>query len=221
MVKKIIFSMIWLAFGTYAFLLAPPDRPDTSLLIQNLISGRLDGINPMVIALFNIMGVLPAMYACVLFSDGRGQKVPAWIFVILSFGIGAFGLLPYLALRNSNPKFVGEKSWLISLFDSRWTGIILAMSALFLVGYGIREGNWTDFIAQFQTNRFINVMSLDFCLLCLLFPWLLSDDMSRRGMEDRRIMIALSVVPLFGGLTYLCLRSPLITTDSTQGIPLT
>jgi len=218
MAKKIIFGSIWLVFGTYAFLLAPPNRPDTFLLIQNLISGRLEGINPTIIALFNIMGVLPAMYACVLFSDGRGQKVPAWIFVILSFGIGAFGLLPYFALRNPNPKFAGEKNWLIRLFDSRWTGFTLAIAALFLVGYGIKAGNWTDFIAQFQTNRFIDVMSLDFCLLCLLFPWLLNDDMSRRGMKDARILIAVSVIPLFGTLAYLCLRSPLINSESTQDI---
>lgn len=220
MAKKIIFSLIWLAFGIYAFLLAPPDRPDTSLLIQNLISGRWEGINPAVIALFNIMGVLPAMYACLLFSDGRGQKVPAWIFVILSFGIGAFGLLPYFALRNSNPKFVGEKNWLIRLLDSRWTGTILAIATLFLVGYGIKEGNWGDFIAQFQTNRFIHVMSLDFCLLCLLFSGLISDDMSRRGMNDTRVTIAVSVIPLFGILSYLCLRSPL-RSDPTRDTALT
>jgi hypothetical protein len=219
--KKIIFGLVWLAFGAYAFLLAPPDRADTAMLIQNLIGGRLEGINPVIIALFNIMGVLPAIYSCVLFSDGRGQKVPAWIFATLAFGIGAFGLLPYFALRNPNPTFIGKKDWLIKLFDSRWTGIILTIAALILGGYAVRDGNWADFGTQFQTSRFIHVMSLDFCMLCLLFPWLLTDDMSRRGMNDSRIFIAVSVVPLFGALAYLCLRSPLISSNPTADIALT
>jgi hypothetical protein len=216
MIKKIVFGLVWLAFGAYAFLLAPPDQPDTALLIQNLIGGKLEGINPAIIALFNLMGVLPAIYACVLFSDGRGQKAPAWIFAILAFGIGAFGLLPYFALRNPNPTFEGKKNWLINLFDSRWTGFLLTIVSVGLVGYGLREGNWADFITQFQTNRFIHVMSLDFCMLCLLFPWLLTDDMHRRGMEDPRFFILVSTVPLFGALTYLCLRSPLVISDSDQ-----
>jgi len=213
MVKKIVFGIIWLAFGAYAFLLAPPDQPETVLLIQNLISGNLEGINPAIIALFNLMGVLPAIYACMLFSDGRGQKLPAWLFVMLSFGIGAFGLLPYFALRKPNPDFTGKKNLVINLFDSRWTGVVLAIASVYLVGYAIKEGNWADFITQFQTNRFINVMSLDFCLLCLLFPWLLTDDMHRRGMEDSGMYLLVSTVPLFGALTYLCLRSPLVNSD--------
>ncbi len=221
MAKKIIFGLIWLAFGTYAFLLAPPDQPDTNLLIQNLIGGRLEGINPVIIALFNIMGILPMIFACVLFSDGRGQKVPAWIFATLSFGIGAFGLLPYFVLRSSNPTFIGKKSWLIRFFDSRWLGVLLAIASVILVGYAFREGNWSDFGVQFQTNRFINVMSLDFCELCLLFPWLLADDMHRRGMESSNVFMMLSAIPLFGALTYLCLRSSLISFDPPQDIALT
>jgi len=221
MIKKIAFGLLWLGFGLYAFLFAPPDRPDTAFLIQNLISGKLEGINPAIVALFNIMGILPAIYACMLFSDGRGQKIPAWIFVILSFGIGAFGLLPYLALRNPNPTFIGEKNWLIKIFDSRWTGVLLAIASVYLVGYGIREGNWADFIMQFQTSRFIQVMSLDFCLLCLLFPWLLTDDMQRRGMEDQSMYLIVSVIPIFGALTYLCLRSPLVSSEPSSNLPVT
>lgn len=215
MMVKIIFGLVWLAFGGYAFLLAPAEQGNTNLLIQNLISGNFEGINPVIISLFNIMGVLPAIYACVLFADGRGQKVPAWIFVILSFGIGAFGLLPYFALRNSSPKFVGEKNLLIKMFDSRWIGIVLMVTSLFLLGYAVKSGDWADFIYQFQTSRFINVMSLDFCMLCALFPWILGDDMRRRGMANNQVFLAVSTIPLFGALAYLCLRSPLNPTQDT------
>ncbi len=211
MISRILFGLLWLGFGIYAFLLAPPDSPDTAVLIQNLSFGRWAGINPLIVALFNIMGILPGIYACLLFSDGRGQKFPAWVFSVLSIGIGAFGLLPYFALRSPNPTFVGEKTWLIKLFDSRWFGVLLTVGAGSLIFYGFQNGNWTDFIDQWQTNRFIHVMSLDFCLLCLLFPALLGDDMARRGMADNsKVFMAVAAIPLFGALAYLCLRSPLV-----------
>ncbi len=214
MTKKIIFGLLWLAFGGYAFGFAPPDQPTTAVLIQNLVTGNLAGINPAIIALFNIMGVLPAMYACVLFADGRGQKISAGFFVALSFGIGAFGLLPYFALRNPNPTFVGAKTRLIKVFDARWFGVLLTIIATVLVGYGLKEGNWADFWIQFKSNRFIHVMSLDFCLLCALFPWLLGDDMQRRGFENKRINLAARFLPLFGALLYLCLRPEIIIAEA-------
>ena len=56
-------------------------------------------------------------------------------------------------------------------------------------------------------------MSLDFCMLSLLFPWLLSDDMERRGMSSDRFFTVIALVPLVGALIYLCLRSPLIENE--------
>ena len=52
-------------------------------------------------------------------------------------------------------------------------------------------------------------MSLDFCLLCVLFSALLGDDMARRGMKNPAIFWLTALIPLFGPLAYLCLRSPL------------
>nr|CAD5979289.1 hypothetical protein NO713_04505 [Planktothrix pseudagardhii] len=52
-------------------------------------------------------------------------------------------------------------------------------------------------------------MSLDFCLLSLLFPALLGDDMARRGMKNSAIFWGVSLVPLFGPLFYLITRIPL------------
>ena len=219
MVRSIAFWLLWASFSAYAFLLAPPDQPDTFALIQNLSTGQWDGINPLVIALFNIMGVLPMLYACLLFSDGRGQKVPAWPFAVASFGVGAFALLPYLALRKPNPTFPGEKNALLKLLDSRWTGLVLSIGAIALLIYGLTAGDWSDFVQQWQTSRFIHVMSLDFCLLCLLFPALIGDDMARRGLKDKRILWAVALVPLLGTLAYLTLRSPLETRSERELSP--
>jgi hypothetical protein len=207
--KKIAFIALWLSFVSYAFFLAPPEQPGTFELIKNLSTGKWDGINPIVISLFNIMGVLPMVYSCLLFIDGRNQKISAAPFALFSFGVGAFALLPYLFLRQPNPEFTGKKDWFIKLLDSRITGILLLASAVLLVSYGLLNGNWTDFIQQWQTNRFINVMSLDFCLLCLLPAVLVGDDMARRGMNNSALFWTTVLLPLFGTLIYLSVRSPI------------
>lgn len=207
--RKVGFGVLWLALIGYAFGLAPPDQPDTFELIKNLSTGQLAGINPLIVALFNIMGIWPIIYSSLLFFDGRSQKIPAWPFSVASFAIGAFGLLPYLALRQPNPTFIGKKTKLLKVLDSRWLGGILAIAALGLVGYGVTQGDWADFVQQWQTSRFIHVMSLDFCLLCLLFPALLGDDMARRNWSDRRIFWAASLIPLIGAAFYLMARPPI------------
>jgi hypothetical protein len=213
MQKKIALWALWLGFITYAFVIAPPDSPDTWTVIQNLSTGKLEGINPLVIALFNIMGVLPLLYSCLIYIDGRVQKVPAWAFSVGSFAVGAFALIPYLALREPNGTFVGQKDGWLKIMDSRWTGGLLAIATLTLLFYGLTNGDWNDFLQQWQTSRFIHVMSLDFCLLCLLFPVLLEDDMTRRGLKDRRIFWAVALVPLLGAIAYVTIRPPLRTTS--------
>lgn len=216
MIRKISFWLLWLGVVGYAFLLAPPQQPNTFELIKNLSTGQIAGINPLIVALFNIMGVWPMIYSCLLFFDGRGQKIKAWPFAAASFGVGAFSLLPYLASREPNPKFVGSKNNFLKLLDSRWTAILITLITLGLVAFGLIAGDWQNFIQQWQTNRFIHVMSLDFCLLCLLFPALLGDDMVRRGMKNPAIFWAVSLIPLIGPLAYLCLRPPLQQSEEKQ-----
>ncbi len=215
MLKKIAFWLLWIGFSVYAFLLAPPSQPDTLELIQKLSTGEWENINPLIISLFNIMGILPLIYSCLLFFDGRGQKVPAWLFSTLSFGVGVFAILPYLGLRQSNPSFSGKKNLFLNILDSRILGIALTLGTIFLLIYGLKNGDWEDFIQQWQSSRFIHVMSLDFCMLCLLFPTLLEDDMSRRGME-KNSWYWVALIPLLGPLIYLSVRSPLLATDTSK-----
>ncbi len=207
--KKIAFVVLWLSFVTYAFFFAPPEQPGTFELIKNLSTGKWDGINPLVVSLFNIMGILPMVYSCLLFIDGRNQKISAAPFALFSFGVGAFAILPYLFLRQPNSEFTGKKDWFIKLLDSRITGILLLVSAVLLISYGLVNGDWTDFLQQWQTNRFINVMSLDFCLLCLLPAVLTGDDMARRSMKNSALFWTTVLLPLFGTLVYLSVRSPI------------
>jgi hypothetical protein len=207
MMRKIIFGLLWLGFISYAFFFAPPEQPDTFELIKNLSTGNWQGINPLIISLFNIMGIWPFVYSAVVFFDGRGQKIPAWPFAIGSFALGAFMLLPYLALRSPNQKFVGEKNVFLKILDSRIFGLLLTIGTVVLFTSGL-QGNWGDFGQQWQNSRFIHVMSLDFVMLSLLFPTLLGDDMTRRGWQNNQLFWLFTIIPLFGPLIYLCVRPP-------------
>jgi hypothetical protein len=210
MSNKIIFGTLWLGFTIYAFGFAPPDRSDTLQLIIDLSTGKWAGINPLVIALFNLMGILPMTYACLMLIDGKAQRISAGLFSAAAFGVGAFAILPYLALRSPpSPNSQIDRRGMIKLVDSRWFGVTLTLGTIGLLSYGIVQGDWADFVRQWQTNRFIHVMSLDFCLLTLLLPVLISDDIDRRNFTNPQAIKILSLVPLFGGLIYLCIRPSL------------
>lgn len=214
---KNLFWLLWIGFVAYAFLGAPPQQPNTMNLILALSTGQWQGINPLIIGLFNLMGIWPLIYSCLLLIDGRGQKIPAWPFAVASFGVGAFALLPYLALRNPNPVWQGSKDGLLKILDSRWMGVGLTIAAIALLTYGLRAGDWSDFSRQWQTSRFVHVMSLDFVLLGLLCPVLLPDDFARRGIEGQpQWFWPVVLVPLFGPLVYLSLRPPLPSKQPTS-----
>ncbi len=213
MIRKVTFGLLWLGFIAYAFFLAPAEQPDTFELIKNLSTGNWQGINPLIISLFNIMGIWPFVYSAVLFFDGRNQKIPAWPFASAAFALGAFALLPYLALREPNQKFVGKKNPFLEILDSRILGILLTIGATVLFTYSL-QGDWGDFVQQWQNSRFIHVMSLDFVMLSLLFPTLLGDDLTRRGWQNHQLFW-LFTIPLFGALIYLCVRPPVDIENKT------
>ncbi len=219
MLSKIGFGLLWLGFVAYAFIFAPPDQPDTIALITNLSTGNWENINPLIISLFNLMGIWPMVYTCMILIDGRGQKIPAWPFALGSWALGAFALLPYFALRQPNPRFSGEKNMLINILDARLTGVVLTLGAIVLCVSGLINGNWPDFIQQWQTSRFIHVMSLDFCVLSLIFPALLKDDLARRGIDNPVIFWLVALIPLFGPVVYLACRPPLQIDDAEAIAP--
>jgi hypothetical protein len=216
MIRTLALFLLWIGCITYAFGFAPPDNPNTLQLITQLATNNTADVNPLVVALFNVMGILPIMYGCFLCFDGRGQKFPAWPFLLAAFGVGAFAILPYLALRQANPTFNAPKNWLLKGLDANWVGIIIAIAIGILGFYGISQGDWGEFVEQWQTDRFIHVMSLDFCLLSTLFPFLLKDDMARRGLTDQRIFWAVTGLPLLGTVAYLALRPPTLEAHQNQ-----
>jgi len=208
------FGLLWIGFSLYAFLFAPPAQSDTFDLIVQLSSGQWDGLNPAIVALFNIMGIWPMVYACLALPDGVGQKIPAWPFVAASFGLGAFAFLPYLAVRQPNRTFEGTRTKLLALLDLVWLGRLILLGSGVLLAYGVLNGDWSDFAQQWQSSQFIHVMSLDFCMLCAVVNPLLKDDMAKRNMDNSVLFWVATLVPLLGIAFYLSVRSPLKSADA-------
>jgi hypothetical protein len=65
------------------------------------------------------------------------------------------------------------------------------------------------FFGNGKLNYFVHLISLDFCLMCIVFPAVLGDDMARRRLRNSQIFWLVTLVPLFGALAYLCFRPSL------------
>ena len=202
---------IWFSFVAYTIRLAPLDRAYTWYLGRKLITLQWSDINAYIPAIFSLMGVMPVVYACLMFVDGRMQPFRAWTYFAGSNFTGVICLLPYLLFRRRNQAFYGTKNIVLQLLDRHSTGIALLVSAIALITYAIVVSDWEDYVQQFYTQPFVHLISLDFCLICLIFPItdLFDDDMARRNVTNARFFWSLALIPLFGSLIYLCLRPPL------------
>ncbi|WP_109012429.1 hypothetical protein [Nostoc commune] len=198
--RKVALWLLWVGFIAYILLLAPPlHLQETLTLLKNIFTLQWLAINPIILSLFSLVGIWLLIYSGLLFIDGRMQRVPFWPFALASVGSGVLGLLPYLALREPNQEFSGQKD-------------------AFLLAYAFVLGDWGDFVQQFQGDRFINGMSLACCLFCLLFPTILGDDIARRHWNNPQVFWTVALVPLLGPLVYLCLRPPLPSTIREESL---
>ena len=213
---KLALWLLWGGFIAYILFLSPPLHLDETLtLLKNILTLQWAAINPIILSLFSLVGIWLLIYSGLLFIDGRMQSIPFWPFAIASVGSGVLGLIPYLALREPNQQFSGQKDTFLELVDSRIYGIILTFSTIIIIAYGF-TGDWGDYVQQFLSDRCINGMSLAFCLFYLLFPTIIADDMVRRRWTNPQIFLTVVLVPLLGSLAYLCLRPPLLTSTIRQ-----
>lgn len=209
--RKILFWLVWLGFIAYALLFAPSGGARNLQLLINLFTLQWSEINPIVLSLLALVGIWIAIYSAVLFFDGRMQDVPFWPFAVVSVGTGVIGLLPYLALRESNQQFSGPKDRFLKVLDSPLTALYLLTIVVALFTYAGVSGGWREYVEQFQTLRFVNVMSVAVGLFWLCFPAVVGDDLGRRGVQAGGWLWAITLIPLFGAIAYLCLRPPVET----------
>jgi hypothetical protein len=154
---------LWAVLLGLAFLTAPPASPDTGAQVLRMLTGQLEGLNLSLFALFNLMGVWPAALAVALRFDASPLK---WPFVLGSFALGAFALLPWLVLRPWGTAPTLPATRVGRFLGSRWLrrGLALAFAALLAL---FVLGDLPAFAVLWRTQQFPYVMSLDFAAMGL------------------------------------------------------
>lgn len=211
MSRKTLLWVIWIGFVAYTLWLAPLDRPYTWHLAKKLLTLQWNDLNAYIPAIFSLMGVWPMIYACLMFVDGQTQPFRVWPYFIGSNFTGVICLLPYLLFRRSNSLICGKPDRWIELLERRSTALSLLLATVGIIAYALLAGDWGDYVYQFQTRHFVHLITLDFCLMGLIFPItsMFEDDMARRGLKQRWMYWTVALIPLFGPLFYLCYRPSL------------
>eukprot|EP00960_Hanusia_phi_P038967 753676-Hanusia_phi.AAC.20 len=112
-IRKYGLLAAWACFVGYGVFFAPEvvDGSSKQLLADILDPSKLSTVNPIFFAIFNLLGVWPAVMASLLFPlKPKSQNLPASPFVFGSFALGAFALTPYLALTDYDDDT--DKGWL-------------------------------------------------------------------------------------------------------------
>lgn len=210
--NKVFVWILWLSFPLYGFIasqfLLPPDTSQTNEIIVAAFTGDVSSVEPLVFAVFNMLGVIPLLYAFIVLFDGKEQRFPAWPFVLVSFFSGALGIFPYIALRQWRSKPIGRKTGLQRFMDYRVNGIILGLLGLGLVGFGLIAGDFANYIKAYETINLVHVMTFDFFILVVVLGFLVFDDAKRRGMNSS-VATLLSLLPLIGPMLYMMVRPKL------------
>ena len=193
------FLSLWGLFVGYAVALAPPDDPAfTRRLLEGAILLHNTGVDPLVVAVFSALGVVPVVYAALLLPQGRRQPLVTWPFVLAMMGVGGFALLPYLALRSDRVVDRGP-SRLASALRHRAVGVLTLGGLVALAVYGLARGSVSAYAALFASNRFVHVMSLDLALCALLMPYAVSLARAGEAVEEGPWARRVGWLPLVGG----------------------
>ena len=184
------YLIVWIGLLVYAFGLAPGSSAEAanidSSLIEKLILTPYDGTtNPIFVAIFNFLGILPAIYASLLLPGSKFQSIPALPFVLGSFGLGFFGIGPYLGIRSLQLNVLAQDKGRGSvLFESKLSSVLLLGFGSFLTYYMLSNSVenfstvWSEYLDLFKAQRLVNVSTIDFTILSLAVGALFSVSLS-------------------------------------------
>ncbi|GBF96446.1 hypothetical protein Rsub_09245 [Raphidocelis subcapitata] len=235
---------LWAGLMGYVFFLAPNQTPTIdAFIVQKLVGLKQEDpyqVNTVFAALFNAMGIYPLIYAALLIPAARSNNkarggplnpfrgpgagraaplLPAWPFVTASVFLGAYALIPYMALWSPKeppqqlppPKEELEgwnRLYMRGAETAVLPGLLAAGAAFYLFQAATAGGQaWYDYMRLFDQSRLVHATSIDFALCTLLAPFWMANDAEGRNWEQRGTLLpVLSVLPLLGPSLYLLLR---------------
>lgn len=173
----------WAVLSAYSILAGPPMRNETWLLVQRLATFQWEGIEPILVAHWNLMGLWPMLFSATVIPRQQKWRPRATWFIIGSFFLGAFALLPYFALRreiSASPKPPHGFAAVLAAPAVR-LGIELAMVGVALIGIFI--GDPDNFAALWRADKFVHIMGLDFMSLLMLYGLLALKNVPKSEIE--------------------------------------
>ena len=213
------YGAVWAGLTYYAFNIAPGGSTEAAAmdleLAKKMVTPPFDGSGSSIFAaVFDSLGVLPAVYGALLLPGGKQNKLPPIVPVSAMFAGGFFAIGPYLALRNYVTEGVttstrGRGS---GAFESKVTGVLLTTFSAWLAYFAFFSGDFAsslkEYVDLFWTQRLVHVSTIDAAVLSLFVVDPMLEDMRRRNFEGPPAW-AFAVVPIIGPSLYLLARPPL------------
>ncbi|RKD73183.1 hypothetical protein ATL39_2389 [Sinobaca qinghaiensis] len=205
MSAKLGILLLWALAVVYLIFYAPAGEQYTMEQMQALFTFEQTSMNPLVIALFNSLGIWPLLFTAFLFTDpGRG-RLKAWPFVLLSFGAGAFALMPYIALRKESTHLI-KPGAVGKITESKvFAGLLVLLTGaliIFAVGSFQPGGLWE----AFWSYHLVHTMVIDFLLFAVLAVYMIKKDAAKRKRTLTSKQWLLFSIPLLGTALYLLYR---------------
>jgi hypothetical protein len=205
---KLILAVVWMLGWVHVIWFSPQDESSLMDFITAVMQMNVEVIDPLVVMVFNLLGIWPLIMVAVLVQDTQG-KLKAWPFAFSSMVLGNSALYLYLFARKEQQGFTGPVTPLIRFAESKVLAVLLLVSTLALFVYGFAQGSLAVYLETWQVNYFVNVMTVDFFLFPIAFAFVLADDMRRRDMPINGLFWLYALVPVLGAVSYLTFRAPL------------
>ena len=199
-----VFGGAWIAFVAYALLAAPPDDPAlTRALVHGTLTGDFGGVDPSIAAVFSALGVVPLLAVALLARRASRQRVPLWPFGAAMFALGAFALLPWVALRDDARSAPPPAGLLRRALASRPVAWLIVVALVVLGAWAIHAGSSAAYARAFRTTAMVHLMSIDAAVCTLLVHTFVEE--SRRAGDVQVEPAAARVVrflPLLGAAVW-------------------
>jgi len=150
------------------------------------------------LSLFALLGIYPFAFFLLFLDEKRFMRPGPLVASIGSFFLGAFVLMPYVALAIPRKTFLPfqRRGWIPTIVA------LLSVVTTLLLWLALARSDWNIFRIYFETNQFVRTMTVDLLLFYILQIYLLR----RIRLRNKQSLKWQDGIPLFGLFRYLFTR---------------